>query len=209
MGTSRIPVTTGSGLNVATYSVTESAVNIELQRIVLSKSDGTEGGLVNATCSGVFTLSNTQVSIGNTTVSVTAMPGVTVSGWANVTASGTVQLAAGTSVIGAVKIDKINYTSYWFHSTLTVGDTTVWTPNAGSTCCITDVVVSASYAGTFTLVDGTGVGTGSTIMIAAIGANGGMSKNFHTAIAARTAGNVVSAKASVTGMSVLIAGYEV
>ena len=65
MATSSIPVTPGSGKNVATYSVSEDAVTKEVQRVVASNSSGVEAGtLANPTYSAVT--QNVLTAPGNT-----------------------------------------------------------------------------------------------------------------------------------------------
>lgn len=220
MATSKIQVTEGSGKNVATNSVSEDAVTKELQRVVLNNSAGVEGGLVNATVSGwvnvtvasPVTLSNTQVSIGNATVSVTGTATVSIGAVAVVTLSNTQVSISNltTSVLGAVvsKPDKTNYDTIWKYSTVNTVSTAVWTPNTGSKCAITDILVSAAYAGSLTLAD-SDVSTGGTIMIFPLSANGGAAKQFRTPLISLTANNVMHARGSVTGMNILLTGYEV
>lgn len=47
MTTSDVKITAGAGTNVATYDITEDAETKKLQRVVLSKSDGTEAAFNN------------------------------------------------------------------------------------------------------------------------------------------------------------------
>ncbi|TVL99575.1 MAG: hypothetical protein CV087_17605 [Candidatus Brocadia sp. WS118] len=120
---------------------------------------------------------------------------------------GTVTLGAGTAIVGAVKQDVVNWTV--IRKYLASGDTnenTVWDPTAGKKFVITDIVVSATAAGTCTLRDGTG---GSTIMILSFAANGGWSSNLTSPIISATADNNLTIQASAATQYIMVTGYEI
>lgn len=116
-------------------------------------------------------------------------------------------IPAGTAIIGAVKRDIVNYTKVWKYVALSATtETTIWDPTGGTKFVITDIMVSASAAGTCTLRDNT---AGSTIWIASLAANGGFVSNLQTPIQSATADNILTAQASAATQYVLVSGYEV
>lgn len=88
------------------------------------------------------------------------------------------------------------------------GDTnenTVWEPAAGNKFVITDLIVSATAAGTCTLRDGAG---GTTIALFSFAANGGVSANFQTPLVSATADNHLTIQASAATQYITVLGYE-
>ena len=203
---SNLDSVTVSGTVTATVAAT-SVSNVD--SVTVSGTSLTISGTVVLAATSVSNVDSVTCSGTSLTVSVTNVGAVTCSG-TTLTVS-VVNIAAGTNVIGAVKLDETNYTKYWNYAALaTAGaDQTVWTPATTLNYInITDIIVSALYEGTITVVDGTGVGTGSTIMIFALGDNGGACKTFRTPIATKTAGNTIAVECSVTGGYIMLAGYE-
>jgi len=132
---------------------------------------------------------NTGVDIGD--VDVTSLP----------------TIPAGTNIIGAVKIDKTNYTPVSKYAALANTDeTTVWDPTGGTKFVITDIFISVDAAATVTLRDGT---AGSTVLIADLAAQGGFVTNLRTPIQSATADNILTAQTDAANAYVTVCGYEV
>lgn len=106
MATSKIAATEGSGVNIATTSITEDAVTKQLQRNILNKSDGTEIGTVSAP---VYIVGSVQGTFTSGTSSVSGTVGASVIGTVPVTQSGSwvssVSGTVGASIIGAININ--------------------------------------------------------------------------------------------------------
>jgi hypothetical protein len=111
MAAGKIPISTGSGLNVATYSITEGFANIELQRIVVANSYGTEHSIGSVTVTSVAGgwISATVASLPSITGIVLLAVGSSVTVSSTVTITGNVLVPQGVSInaIASVSLSSI------------------------------------------------------------------------------------------------------
>ena len=212
MANSYIPVTTGSGLFVATYSASEDGKTKELQRIILSKSDGTEIG----TSTNPVGTSGSVVLIG-----ISAMTGnVTISGVSGVTGNVFIVNAitgnVAASVTGSVAIANAITGNVAASVTGSVAIANAITGNVSlvGTSAVTGSVILIGVSGVTGNVTLSGVSgvTGNVSIVGAITGNVAASVTGSVAIANAITGNVAicnaitgNVAASVTG-SVAIAG---
>jgi hypothetical protein len=163
MATSNVPVTGGSGYNIATRSFTEDAATKQIQRVEINTSAGVEAG----TAASPF-----QVSLANTGANATAVKvdGSAVTQPVSVSSIaagdnniGNVDLAsaipAGTNAIGKLvpnDIDVTTHTNYarkYYTSAGAVTDGIIWSPAAGKRWHVITLYLNVSAAATVTLED--------------------------------------------------------
>lgn len=121
---------------------------------------------------------------------------------------GNVNIASLTSLpVFSVNKNGIAYTPISkFFTASYPSESTVWDPTAGKKFVVTDLIVSASAAGSCILKDGTGGTTLATLMFAA---NGGAVSNFNTPWQSASADNNLTITPSAGTQYITVNGYEI